>query len=118
MKIALFTIAAAALAVIAIFLSDALNRAAVGLNSEGSRESGKKFGIKIGTSFDEALQILQQKGFNLVTYGEEVRCSYVERDRYNGYQFYDDSWRKASVCLAVVDQEVVAISWWVNPFTP
>jgi hypothetical protein len=96
------------------FLSDEYNRVAV-LGSEGSIDSGSKFGLEIGMLRSDADAILNTRGLELVEsfYGGScLNRSYPDDQRIEVWS--DDSWRRGTICLASKNDTVDSIGWFYS----
>jgi hypothetical protein len=97
---------------------DDFNRAGV-LGSKGYLEEGSKFGVEVGLELGEARTVLREKGLRPVDLTAPSSCHgrTYSADRQLEL-WYDDTWRRGTICLSSVDRRVVSISWSFNWMTP
>lgn len=102
-------------ALLIVFFSDDLNRAAI-TGSDGFIDSGKKFGIRVGVPRADAASILQRRGLTLGQPSTPGRC--LSRDYSREGQsvtLWDDrTWRRGVICIGEVDGKVSSISWAIG----
>jgi len=110
---------------VAVFLSNEWNRAALG--SRGYIDNGSKFGVKIGSSYLEAKQGLLSRGLILYDPMEGQKLSETGTQRCHGQEyadnitlegFSDHSWRRGIICVASKDGKVIRLSWHYGMLQP
>ena len=94
------------------------NRIAL-IDRKGFIVRGEKFGVSIGDSTQLAASILQRDGYEYV---DTQRGGYCIAKHYAAdvelLVYFDDSWRKTTVCVGTRDARVLSIQWNAGTFTP
>ena len=101
--------------------SDELDQAGF-TSSSGYIESGTKFGIYIGMPVSDARQRLAGRGLSPVDLTRERSFNSPQRCHGRTYGpdrhvelWWDNSWRRGTICLTSTRDKVASVSWHFNP---
>jgi hypothetical protein len=100
-------------AIYGLFLSPfaAFNRAGL-WGSNGRIGEGERFGLSIGQSYQSAAARMSALGFEARPITKENSCHGHDYDRNRQLAlWWDDSWRKGTICIVVLNGEVEYVSW-------
>ena len=97
---------------------DDFNRAGI-LASRGTIEEGSKFGVEIGMELDDAGHVLRERGLRPAALTAPASCHERTYSAERELElWYDDTWRRGTICLASVHGQVVSVSWRYDWMTP
>lgn len=107
----------ALLATCAALLADDVNRMMI-LKPQGQIASGSVFGVGVGDPRGASVALLRARFGN-----HDVKRGGRCLGREHGPEFkldifYDESWRRGSICTISSNERVVAVEWYFNPFAP
>ena len=89
------------------------------LASQGHAEEGSKFGVEIGMELDDAGHGLRERGLRPVALTAPASChGRIYAAEHELELWYDDTWRRGTICLASVNGRVESISWLYNWIAP
>ena len=101
----------AATYVLAISRHSELNRAGL-LGASGRIDAGKKFGVSIGADYREVQDALEGLGFEERDLTKPQSCHGFDYPEHQEPQlWFDDSWRKGTLCVVTSGGSVVDLSW-------
>jgi hypothetical protein len=115
MKILAFVIGLAAL----LFFSYTLgfsryadfNRSGI-LGSKGRVGTGSKFGIEVGENYSKAKALMTSLGFENPELTKVGSChGYDYGKEFELHLWFDNSWRKGTICIITSSDEVRYVSW-------
>ena len=93
--------------VAALFFIDERNRA---LFASGPIEKGGRYGVKVGSSLQDATAKLEDYGLVRGTLTSRSRClGLYDSDNVQLHVFIDYSWRRGTICIASEDGMVTGI---------
>jgi hypothetical protein len=108
-------IAAASVAAGALLTLDPVTKAAL-FNQSGYIESGKMFGISIGSEKSVAMKqiTIMSRGSDVIGPNSNNEClgRHLEGDEF--IQVYDESWRGGTICVSFRGNVVHSILWRFN----
>jgi len=85
--------------------------------SRGEIRGGERFGVRIGSNRENAIERIRSIGFDTINTPrpEDARCLDLESGEIEDVAF-DSSWRNGVVCVASRGGRISAISWNFYPF--
>lgn len=99
-------------------LADEYNRAGV-LSSRGVSTSGERFGVAIGMDSMQARDVLRRRGLTPVELTLAQSChgrTYTSDEQVE--LWYDDTWRRGTICVVSRSSRVTVVSWSYNWMAP
>jgi hypothetical protein len=88
-------------------------------NSEGHITHGSFLDIEVGDSSESAADAMKRHEFKLVRVSAGGECMGVIHSISNHVELYfDDSWRRGTICLVSKKGRIVAIDWFYNFMAP
>ena len=96
----------------------AFNRAGL-WGSNGRISKGERFGLSIGQDYGSAAARMSALGFKTHAVTKDSSCHGFDYDRSRQLAlWWDDSWRKGTICLVVLDGKVEYVSWMYGMGSP
>jgi len=119
-------LALAALASLYVFLSSERNQDVI--SSKGFIDRGSKFGVTIGQSKSVVDNGLRQRGYAIGSSASSMKIngSHTKNHCYSKpiadnlipVIYYDNTWRRGSLCVVYLEEKVKEIHWWYDMFAP
>jgi hypothetical protein len=82
------------------------------LGSKGRITNGSKFGIEVGENYETAKALMISLGFERSELTKEGSChGYIYGTELEPHLWFDNSWRKGTICIVTSSNKVRYISW-------
>ena len=96
---------------LAVSRYSAFNRAGL-VGSQGRISSGRKFGVGIGDDYHAVARAFGQLGFEERELTKPHSChSFAYAAHLTPHLWFDNSWRKGTLCVVTSGDRVVYLSW-------
>lgn len=87
------------------------NRAGI-MGSKGRVANGSKFGIEVGEHYSKSESLMASLGFENVQLTKDNSChGYDYQDDMEPHLWFDNSWRKGTICVVTSSGKVKYVSW-------
>lgn len=111
MRIIVISLAGLAIAFAIVLIVSPLTRMGL-IGSEGHITTGEFLGVKIGDSATSANEKMNRHGFDFVDDYDGGECMGIEHLADIKIElYYDNSWRRGTVCIGSKEDKVVSIDW-------